>query len=304
MTHEVPNTFEALLRQQGRVRALARSLVRDAAAADDLVQEALLAAWRRPTQVAGDGAGLVSRVLRNLARDRARGEGRRAPRERDVARNEATSDVADAVVAAERQRALVDAVLALDEPYRGAVLLRWFEELPPRVIARRTGCTVEAVKKQLQRGLEQLRARIEERFGRDGAWAVALLPLTGDGVLRGGAGVVTASTLRRAVLGAALLGGAVVGVRPLWSTQPDAALVAAGPTPRIDVEQQSELDPAIEAISTPSTRVAVVGAVGSPTPRGASSSTGCRHTRASRPRSKPARADRPRSPRPTAMLPA
>jgi RNA polymerase sigma-70 factor (ECF subfamily) len=262
MTHEAPTTFEVLLLRQGRARALARSLVRDAAAADDLVQEALLAAWKRPAQATGDGRSLVSRMLGNLARDRARGEQRRARRERDVARGEATSDVAHAVVAAERQRALVDAVLALEEPYRGAVLLRWFEELPPRVVARRTGCSVEAVKKQLQRGLEQLRARLEQRFGKDGAWAVALLPLTGEGVLRGGGIALAASVLRRAVLVTALIGGGVVGVsalRPGAEERHDPARSLDDTTAR--AANEVSLEPATEARSkSPTTRSALASA--------------------------------------------
>ena len=63
------------------------------------------------------------------------------------------------------------------------VLLRYFEDLPPRRIASRTGATVEAVKKQLVRGREKLKRRLEEKYGDRGAWAAALLPLTGPKVL-------------------------------------------------------------------------------------------------------------------------
>ncbi|MEM1453210.1 MAG: sigma factor-like helix-turn-helix DNA-binding protein, partial [Planctomycetota bacterium] len=78
--------------------------------------------------------------------------------------------------------------LDLDEPYRTVVLLRFFEELPPRAIAKRTGRPVETVRKQTQRGLERLREALQARYGDRGAWAVALLPLAGPGVVRAGAG--------------------------------------------------------------------------------------------------------------------
>ena len=42
-------------------------------------------------------------------------------------------------------RALVDAVEALAEPYRSAVWLRYFEDLPPRRIAARLGLSEKTI---------------------------------------------------------------------------------------------------------------------------------------------------------------
>jgi hypothetical protein len=50
-------------------------------------------------------------------------------------------------------------LLALDEPYQTAIFLRYFEDLPPRAICRRTGANLATVKSRLQRGLVLLRAR-------------------------------------------------------------------------------------------------------------------------------------------------
>ena len=170
-----------------RIRSLARTLVRDAATADDLVQQAVLIALSGGASVsAPQSEGWIRTVLTNLLRDRRRSERSRALREGRAAREEGSVSSTHAVVSnAERHRDLVEAVLELPEPYRETVLLRHFEDLPPREIARRTGRPVETVKKHLTRGHAQLRARLEEHYGGQGQWAVALLPLAGDGVLRG-----------------------------------------------------------------------------------------------------------------------
>jgi RNA polymerase sigma-70 factor (ECF subfamily) len=63
------------------------------------------------------------------------------------------------------QRAVVDAVLALPEPCRVAVLLRFFDELPPREIAERVGAPVETVRTRIKRGIELLRTRLAGQLG-------------------------------------------------------------------------------------------------------------------------------------------
>ena len=51
-------------------------------------------------------------------------------------------------------------MLTIGEPYRSALLLRFFEALPPRRIAERLALAVETVRTRLKRGLEQVRARL------------------------------------------------------------------------------------------------------------------------------------------------
>jgi RNA polymerase sigma factor (sigma-70 family) len=176
---------EALLQRLDRVRVLARRLVRDGAEADDLVQDAVATALGRRAVVNGNPVDWLGVTLRNLARDRARTAYRRAGREASAAPREALADTTLAVENAERQRDIVAEVLALEEPQRSVILLSFFEELSLREVAARTGASLEAVKKQRQRGLERLRHRLAARYGDRTAWAVALLPLAGKGVLAG-----------------------------------------------------------------------------------------------------------------------
>lgn len=217
MKNSAPTSIAPLLERMDRIRSLARTLVRDAATADDLVQEALVVA------LAADGPGAAPKtegwmrvVMGNLLRDRRRSERSRTHREGRVARTETSIASTEAVVSsAERQRDLVEAVLELEDPYRETLLLRYFEDCPPREIASRTGRPVETVRKHLQRGQEQLRNKLEGRYGDRGRWAVALLPVTGDGVLRGLGGGVGSSLATVKIVGAL----AAVGIVGLLGTQ-------------------------------------------------------------------------------------
>jgi Sigma-70, region 4/Carboxypeptidase regulatory-like domain len=70
-------------------------------------------------------------------------------------------------------RAVTDALLALPEPYKRTLILRHYEGLPPREIARREGVSVEAIRSRLQRGAAMMRARME---GKPGANPTMLAP--------------------------------------------------------------------------------------------------------------------------------
>lgn len=139
----------------GWVRGLARHLVSDPHGADDVAQEALVAAL---------GAGRaepawLSGVVRLLAANRRRAARRREDRERVVAarRDGLVPPVADTVARVEQERLLVDAVMSLEQPFRDVVLLRYFDDLPPREIARRLGVPVATVHSRLGRAVARLR---------------------------------------------------------------------------------------------------------------------------------------------------
>lgn len=168
---------EALLGQADFVRALARSLMADGNAADDLAQDALTAGLERPPGPAKARAWLAS-VLRNLLRERQRGAASRAAREQASARAERVPSTAEVLERESARAAVVSAVLALEEPYRTVILLRFYESLAPRAIAAQLGVPVETVHTRTKRALAQLRARLDRDFGPRSAWAALLLPLT------------------------------------------------------------------------------------------------------------------------------
>jgi RNA polymerase sigma-70 factor (ECF subfamily) len=162
------------------VAELARELVRDAHDAEDLAQSARLAALERPPDARASLRGWFATVLRNLRRSELKTTARRAQREASVARELASEPHDDVFERFETQRMVSAAVAQLDEPYRTAILLRYFEGLAPREIARRTRVPVRTVHTHLARGLGRLRSTLDRRHGGDRSrWFAALAPLAG-----------------------------------------------------------------------------------------------------------------------------
>jgi len=172
-----PGLEAALLAQSAWVRRLARGLA--GARAEDLAQEAWVAALSARPGVDRSLRGWLATVLRRAARDERRGEAGRAARERAAAVPEAArGGPGDVIARVGSHRMLVERVLALEEPVRTVVCLRYFEELPAARIARRLGLPVGTVKDRIARGLELLRRDLRrDHGGDDGAWLAALAPL-------------------------------------------------------------------------------------------------------------------------------
>ncbi len=173
--------MDELLANAGWMRPLARSLVRDPADAEDIVQDTWLEALRRPPRDPAAAEGWLGRVLRNFALRRYRAEGRRRAREVRAARQEPQEGAPDALLEKLEMHRLVAAeVVALGEPYRSTVLLRFFEERSAADIARIQGVPLDTVKTRLRRALAELRERLDRRHGGGGrAWRLALFPLAG-----------------------------------------------------------------------------------------------------------------------------
>src|SRR5262249_19028993 len=151
---------EALLTHTAQLRALVRSPIPDRGRAADVLQGRGLAALSGPPHRPESTRAWLAAVARHLVHKLERRERRREHIERTGATREVVP-ATDAIVAREAtRRVVVDAVLALDEPYRSTILLRYLDELPPRVIARRCGVPVETVRTRIKRGLELLRGRL------------------------------------------------------------------------------------------------------------------------------------------------
>lgn len=228
---DAPPTPEALLQHASFVRALARGLLRHPADEDDAVQATWQAALERPPARRSTARAWLAAVLRNRVREDHRRRTRRHAREERVARRARVESTADAVVRHETVRTIVDAVFALDEPYRTSILLRYYEDLPPRHIAARMGVPVETVKSRLKRARAKLREALGGRHG-PGPWVLAPLATPGGTLERlGEIGAAIVGTKVK-VIGAAALAavalwtGAVVLDDPPASSSLDAGLVA------------------------------------------------------------------------------
>ena len=208
--------LEELMTHSAWLRRLAKTLVRDAAAADDLVQETWLAALKNPPDPSRPARPWLAGVMRRLVAMRARGEARRARRQRTAARAEGLPSTAELVEGVDTQRRIAKAVLELSEPYRTTVLLRYYQQLSSAEIARRQGIPAATVRWRLSRGLADLRGGLDQLWPDRRSWCLALLALERahdggatfpSGSAGGPAGGATAvSTEAAAATGVGLLG--------------------------------------------------------------------------------------------------
>lgn len=175
----IPRTFdaEAALRDDRWIRGLAGGLIHGRSDADDALQETRLALMRSAPPRLADPRPWLARVALNFLRKRRREEVRRKQREHRAARPERlVSSPQEAMERVELRHQVLEAVLALEEPYRSTLVLRFFEEMSLKDIAGSEGVPVSTVKTRLSRALGILRRRLEALYGGDGAWAVLLLP--------------------------------------------------------------------------------------------------------------------------------
>ncbi|MBK8975850.1 MAG: sigma-70 family RNA polymerase sigma factor [Planctomycetes bacterium] len=167
-------TPEDLDRQAVALRRLARRLVADADDAEDVAQDAWVLALERPPRCVGALRTWLRRVVRGLATDSFRARSRRSRLEQPLGSECHVRSVAAAGL--DLQLAVLEAARALPEPYRAVIWQRYFEGLPPREIAARTGVPVKTIKTRLHRALAMLRERLDAEHGDDRrAW---LMPLS------------------------------------------------------------------------------------------------------------------------------
>lgn len=172
-----PAHIQALLTDDRWLVGLARHLVSGHQAAEDAAQETRrIALQHAPRHQDEKGARAWLRVVlrRVVSRDR-RTERRRTSRERQAAEPEAIESTLDVVERGAMQQAVVDAVMAMEEPYRSTVLHRFYDDLTAPEIATRMEVTPAAVRKRLSRGYEMLRTRLDEDWSdaRE-TWQVAM----------------------------------------------------------------------------------------------------------------------------------
>jgi RNA polymerase sigma factor (sigma-70 family) len=187
---------ELLLSHADFMRALARSLLHDEHLAEDVVQDAWMAALGEPQGGIKKVRAWLAGTVRNLSLKKLRTEKRNAHKARVAADSEPIRSPEEMMERETARRRVVDAVGTLDEPYRSVILYRYYDDMPPRTIARLLDIPVETVKTRIQRGLKRMRAQLDASYDGDRkAWCVALAPLVGIEVAATSTGVAVAASI-------------------------------------------------------------------------------------------------------------
>src|SRR5262245_27991146 len=153
--------LEDLLGHADWLRRLASGLVRGDDP-EDLVQDTWLSALRSPPEPGVPPRSWLAVVLRNFALRRWRGARARERAQAELAAaTDALQAAAPALESAHLQRRLAEMVLALEEPFRATVLLRYYDGLSSSEIGAGLGVPPGTVRWRLKEGLRRLRARLE-----------------------------------------------------------------------------------------------------------------------------------------------
>ncbi|MFN3242522.1 MAG: sigma-70 family RNA polymerase sigma factor [Planctomycetota bacterium] len=247
---QVTPPLEPLLEHAAWLRRLAARLVAGPHDADDVVQEvwrATLAAGR--TDVRAPRAWLAG-ALRNVLKMRGRGEARRSRREQERQPRVEVPSAAELAGEQDVRRMLLEHVDALPAGEREVVLLRFYQDLPPRDVATRLGIPVNTVRSRTARALQRLRERLDDQHGDRRSWCLSLVPLLDP---RGLQAVGVGEATRRSttlLLGAAIATVAVGGYLGLqaWTARRI-----------VDLEQTTSADRALDrfAAAPPSDAVSL-----------------------------------------------
>jgi RNA polymerase sigma-70 factor (ECF subfamily) len=218
--------LDTLLASTGWLRALALRILDDQDDADDVVQDTLTAALRRPPQADVPLRPWLARVARNLAFRTIRTRERRRSRDAAATPRAPEPPPDSALLRAEAFRALAEAVVALDAPYREVIVLRFLDALPIGEVAKRLGVPVETARTRLRRALAMLRDRLDRDRG--GARSVALVLLGGwehRGTPVGSTSSATGIAMRRTSVA---FGGGIVASAMAVKMTAVALVLAAG----------------------------------------------------------------------------
>lgn len=161
--------LDALYRRyQGIALATALAILRDPAAAEDVVHDAFLRAWRSAASYQPERGPLrawLMTVVRNTAIDHLRARQlatRRQPLLADTTARVIDPDPLTAVTAAAEAQRLRQAMATLPDAQRHALELAYFAGLTHGEIASRTGAPLGTVKGRVRLGLGRLRQALGE----------------------------------------------------------------------------------------------------------------------------------------------
>ena len=152
-------------------RNLARWLARDPDVADDIVQDAVLRAFRAFDALRGEAKPWLLAIVRNCHRTTMRQRTRRSlvplpePDEETEELTAADEDPEARAIRSDHRRKLDDLVASLPLDFRETLILKEMEDLSYREIAQATGVPIGTVMSRLARARALLREKW--RYGHD-----------------------------------------------------------------------------------------------------------------------------------------
>lgn len=154
--------LDALMTEHGdRLYRLCFLYLRDAELAHDAVQDTFLKVWRHGNGFRGESreATWLSRVAINTCKDY-----RRSAWQRHVDRGTPLDCLPAPEGFPPENEALLEAVMALPDRDREAILLRYYENLPLREVARVLRVPTQTAASRIRRAVKRLRGELKEWY--------------------------------------------------------------------------------------------------------------------------------------------
>ncbi len=143
----------------------AASLVKDRAAAEDLVQEFFIAFWmeKRYMVIVADLEGYLYRSMRNSCLNYLRDEGRKRAREAEMEREVFAPEAPDAAEYEREREEIWRAIHRLPPQCKEIFLLCTLKEMKYREAAEKLGVSINTVRTQMGRAFRFLREELKGR---------------------------------------------------------------------------------------------------------------------------------------------
>ena len=159
--------FETLFKEYApRIRAYLLKLTRNGQAAEDLMQETMLAIWHKAGQydpARGPASAWIFTIARNIWIDAWRKQKRPAIDPDDPAlRGEPEPDAANLIVQKQDHDALHRALKRLPQEQVDLIRLSFFDEASHSTIAKNLGLPIGTVKSRIRLAFGRLRTALEE----------------------------------------------------------------------------------------------------------------------------------------------
>ncbi|MDF1839707.1 MAG: sigma-70 family RNA polymerase sigma factor, partial [Planctomycetota bacterium] len=223
------HTIETLLGDSNWLREICRQMTTDECLAEDLLQEGWLHALRH------GGGGIQAprswfrRIVLNIRTGNFRAQGPRLERERSygglrLEQNDRALEPGEVLERAELRRLVGEAVLALEEPIRETLMLRFFEDRSVVSIAEHQGVSAETVRKRVNQGLEQVRRQVGSKYPGEKSRFLPALYLAAGRRPESVTGAVAPASQLSGAMAFALLGMiGLLAIAMLWSQLGEAA---------------------------------------------------------------------------------